>query len=37
VLNGTSSASAAEWFFAGAGDTINNGKHGTDYLNNGQY
>jgi hypothetical protein len=37
VLNGTSAVSAIDWFFAGTGDTINNGKHGTDYLNNGLY
>jgi hypothetical protein len=35
VLNGTTSATAIDWFFAGAGDTIANGKPGMDYLNNG--
>jgi hypothetical protein len=29
--------SAIDWFFASAGTTINNGKHGTDCLNNGLY
>jgi hypothetical protein len=36
-LFGTANASAVEWFFAGVGDTLTNGKHGTDYLNNGLY
>jgi hypothetical protein len=29
--------SAIDWFFASEGATINNGKHGPDYLNNGLY
>jgi hypothetical protein len=37
VLNGTTNASAIDWFFAGSEDTITNGRHGTDYRNNGLY
>jgi hypothetical protein len=35
VLTGTTSTTAIDWFFAGVGDTVNHGKPGTDYLNNG--
>jgi hypothetical protein len=35
VLTGTPNPAAIDWFFAGVGDTINHGKPGTDYLNNG--